>query len=119
MSAALATQGPGDAATWGRPTGHPHDPRTEDDCADNTSRQYLDELPVLVGYYAGNAYGCRYAAADIEITDVVINGHELDPLLFAPGVLCEWQRAIAAEINGERDMAADCAAIDRLEDGRD
>lgn len=29
--------GPGDEATWGRCTGHPHDPRTEDfDAADIT-----------------------------------------------------------------------------------
>ena len=97
--------GPGDAATWGAPTGHPNDPRTEDfdDGADDTMLLYLDELPVLVGYYAGDSYGLRCAAADIEITDVVINGYELEPLLFAPGVLCEWQRAIADEINAEAD----------------
>lgn len=100
----MTSYGPGDPETWGAPTGHPNDPRTpDDDGADSTSLQYLDELPVLVGYYAGDAYGCRYAAADIEITDVVINGYQLEPLLFAPGVLCGWQRAIADEINAEAD----------------
>ncbi|MCB1892574.1 MAG: hypothetical protein KDF48_10160 [Rhodocyclaceae bacterium] len=100
----MTSYGPGDPETWGAPTGHPHDPRTPDeDGADSTSLQYLDELPVLVGYYAGDSYGLRCAAADIEITDVVINGYELEPLLFAPGVLCEWRQAIAAEINAEAD----------------
>lgn len=108
--------GPGDAATWGAPTGHPHDPRTPDeDGVADTMLLYLDELPVLVGYYAGPTYGLRHAAADIEITDVVINGYQLDPLLFDAGVVCGWQRAIAAEINGEREIAADCAAFERLE----
>lgn len=120
MHSPITTYGPGDAATWGRPTGHPNDPRTEDfDGADSTSLQYLDELPVLVGYYAGETYGCRCAAADIEITDVVINGCQLEPLLFSTNVLCQWQRDIAAEINRERDFAADCAAIDRLEADND
>ncbi|MCB1891114.1 MAG: hypothetical protein KDF48_02755 [Rhodocyclaceae bacterium] len=113
----MTSYGPGDPETWGAPTGHPNDPRTEDfdDGADDTMLLYLDELPVLVGYYAGPTYGLRHAAADIEITDVVINGHELDPLLFDAGVVCGWQQAIADEINGEREMAADCAAFERLE----
>ena len=112
--------GPGDSATWGRPTGHPHDPRTPDeDGVADTMLLYLDELPVLVGYYAGDSYGMRYAAADIEITDAAISGHAIEPGHFALETLREWQQAIADEINSELDMAADCAAFERLEDGRD
>jgi len=90
----ITTHGPGDDAP----------PEPMPDVSDtNSSMQDLGPLRVLVVYYAGDSYGLRCAAADIEITDVVISGHAIEPGHFALETLCEWQQAIADEINAEAD----------------
>lgn len=116
MSATLTQYGPGDAATWGAPTGHPHDPRTPDeDGADDT---------MLLQIWRGVRAMVHYVAADdgrfVDITGVTFSGGAfLDSGAFAADVLDDWAAEIQAQLREERDMAADCAAIDRLEDDND
>ena len=38
----LPGQGPGDPETWGSPTGHPHDPRTDEGDADALDSRLRD-----------------------------------------------------------------------------
>lgn len=104
--------GPGDSATWGRPTDHPHDPRTpDDDCADDTMLLLIWTGVRALVHYVETGWG-----DEVEITGVTFSGGEfIGAEAFAPDTLDDWEAEIQAQLREERDMAADCAAIDRLE----
>ena len=107
--------GPGDAATWGAPTGHPNDPRTEDfDDLDLVSSGSM-ALPICGTTQADVAYS-EWDDGSVFVEAIHFSGGEkIDACRFHPDLVASLEDEVAAELRKERRIAYETARAARLE----
>ena len=94
-----AEYGPGDEQTWG-PIVDPRDPRA-DDPEEFTSLQPIGDAEVMVCYEVHAGY--------VTITGAYIGADRVEPEEFAGHRITAWQLRIQAEVDRDREDAADYA----------
>jgi len=94
-----ADYGYGDEATWG-PVTDPRDPRA-DEPEEYTSEQPIGDAEVLVCYTVESGY--------VTITGAYVGADLVDADEFAQRRVAAWQAAIQAEVDRDREDAADYA----------
>ncbi len=97
-AAASAIYGPGDAETWG-PVVDPRDPRA-DDPEEFTSLQPIGSAETLVCYTVD--------AGVVQITGAYVGADVVEREEFAAHRIKAWTLRIQAEVDRDREDAADC-----------
>lgn len=98
-AAKRAEYGMGDEQTWG-PVVDSRDPRA-DDPEEFTSLQTIGDAEVMVCYEAPDGY--------VSITGAYIGADRVEPEEFAGHRITAWQLRIQAEVDRDREDAADYA----------
>lgn len=91
----ITQYGPGDEATWPACTGHPHDPRTDEDDEDQHTTLMLGEI-------AGDVVWALDYLGEPQVVGVEIGGLFADAWRFARSTVDSWRSAIALELDRQR-----------------
>ena len=111
----MTSYGPGAPETWGAPTGHPNDPRTEDfydlDLVSSGSMM----LPICGTTQADVAYS-EWDDGSVFVEAIHFSGGEkIDACRFHPDLVASLEDEVAAELRKERRIAYETARAARLE----
>lgn len=108
MQSTQTCPGPGDSVTWGQPTGHPLDPRTDDDDRLEYFKCKLGSDPEVIRDICGSL---PESVWDEWATKFALSGSESAADVLADAVFAEVEaRAISEEAKANEQAANDYAA---------